>query len=1571
MPQGWTDEHYSAAKQRLGLPEEWTSEHVDLYLQKTSGVPQTQGPQATHSGDGDDVGPGLGRAFLHGIQYDTPEALIYRYGKGMALEPDEDDYNIAEQVARGLGSFVSPTSILLFIAGGGLGGGVAKKLGVDGVKRLVVKKVIEHGARQAGAVGLERMGRDAIEQKIKTGEIDVNQVLTEGLKGAGLGLATGPAAALGPAGRTLQAAAKGSRKGASTALTEASAALEPKFSLMARPGVGVASRLSETAGSRVANAARRGLQGGTEGAIFGVGGPLMEGQSPTGEDIGTGVGTMLALTGLGALGGRMKGTHGKALSLLRDHTEGKKVLRERVKSAELDALLAREPAGEAAQVLDPQARRRLPPKTELADRGNPVPPPRGSSQWPMDRSVLEKPAEFAGELQNIVTEFQVWGERTGRLRPDQVRFLDKVANDAAGMKWLSESDASTVKSQLVDVFGIQRWRQFLLDNRLRPDELQKGAGHLEGELPLPDKILPNRYDQRLELTKGETRADNDLILDSFYEGLPVIDKPIRPAKKSIGHRRGEWLGEATPVNPEHGQVVRGADGALLGYHGGSADLNLKDGKPFHLGTEQAAIDRITRPEVAGGGSTIQEIGIRPKKPYRVLDERDGGERTELFLLQNDPKARKALTDQGYDVVPYINAIEGPGSLSYLVLDPKIVEFTGQSVSGRVAPSGKWQPISTGGFEPGTPKRTRTAEQMNELMDRAARRGESDAWRKWADKHRTDPDLIDEAIRLMDESFEGTIGNTTRGALSVVERLSSMTTKTGEKDTGLLARQGGKIRAKAEKAYVRFMDDIHALRRFEEAVQKETGYALPAEMRPYLMGRLARSYTGRAAERIRLNLDPILKGMDDGMREEFKSLLRAERFLDRWGEFKNNESLRSKGLTHGVLLRHRETLGPKYATQLEAYKKMMTDMLYDSVGKERADVILEKNGFYTPLFAEMEAAMYGKNTGDPKAYSSPDIIKPIEGKGDLYMDPLEATIKNIYMSERYRAHRHTVEAVIELDRLAGGTGMIKPTKAAPSQHNRVLEHWEGLEKKYYEVDPDIYEAFINLDRAQMSILSKVLGAPARTLRIGATSTLSFGIRNALRDWWVNSIQSTYGFTPFDLIKGVTSVMRKDKWYTEFMESGGAMSSAVAMDHAGLHKAVNKSIANTGKGGAGKALYYLKHPIEFGRMFTEFSEAFNRVGTYRKARKYTGRYEAALEAREVTLDFSRAGTWGKHINSVVAFWNAQVQGADKMRRVAQERPESFMARTAPIAISSMALVLWNRQDPRWKDIPDYEKRANWIFMMPGVDKIWKMTKPFDYGMLYGSVPELFVESTLDRNPDAASDLWDMISSVTPSLNPMDLTIVTPIAEILANKSFFKDRPIVPRSQEDLWPHLQFGRYTGRTSKEFTKGMARIWGEEHGYSPRYMEHLWKGYTGGLGKLAMQAIDVAWDMASPPDIQLGAKVWHKDLPVMRDFDVRHPSQGGQFVSDFYDLGYEARSALASAEESGQRPERWARRVDAIYSATRNRMNKFQKKIQRIDENNLMGGKAKNEAYDEVYEKINRTAERAYLRMLEARWEE
>jgi hypothetical protein len=132
------------------------------------------------------------------------------------------------------------------------------------------------------------------------------------------------------------------------------------------------------------------------------------------------------------------------------------------------------------------------------------------------------------------------------------------------------------------------------------------------------------------------------------------------------------------------------------YHAGGDVLDvIKSGKTFHVGTEASAVERVSRPVEGGQLRTVHQVEINVKTPYlvndEILDERTDDGRTELFIIQNMKSRQEELVAAGYDAVPYINAVEDVGSLSYMILIPDAVRVTGKKTAGKTSYAGKWQP----------------------------------------------------------------------------------------------------------------------------------------------------------------------------------------------------------------------------------------------------------------------------------------------------------------------------------------------------------------------------------------------------------------------------------------------------------------------------------------------------------------------------------------------------------------------------------------------------------------------------------------------------------------------------------------------------------------------------------------------------------------------------------------------------------------------------------------------------------------------------------------------------------------
>ena len=118
-----------------------------------------------------------------------------------------EDYDFWEKVAKGLGANLDPISLALFFAGGGVGGAVAKKVGVQaavkiaakaGAKRAVrtaMKDIAARGIVGSAQFGLHAAGAEGIRQAVAK-DADVAKLLREAAIGTLTGAAVGPAAGI-------------------------------------------------------------------------------------------------------------------------------------------------------------------------------------------------------------------------------------------------------------------------------------------------------------------------------------------------------------------------------------------------------------------------------------------------------------------------------------------------------------------------------------------------------------------------------------------------------------------------------------------------------------------------------------------------------------------------------------------------------------------------------------------------------------------------------------------------------------------------------------------------------------------------------------------------------------------------------------------------------------------------------------------------------------------------------------------------------------------------------------------------------------------------------------------------------------------------------------------------------------------------------------------------------------------------------------------------------------------------------------------------------------------------------
>jgi len=86
------------------------------------------------------------------------------------------------------------------------------------------------------------------------------------------------------------------------------------------------------------------------------------------------------------------------------------------------------------------------------------------------------------------------------------------------------------------------------------------------------------------------------------------------------------------------------------------------------------------------------------------------------------------------------------------------------------------------------------------------------------------------------------------------------------------------------------------------------------------------------------------------------------------------------------------------------------------------------------------------------------------------------------------------------------------------------------------------------------------------------------------------------------------------------------------------------------------------------------------------------EAALKAREVNLDYERAGVSGKQYNRVAAFFNANLQSPDKAMRAWKERPYEKMAKILMFVVLP-SIAAWTMAHRNEEGAKEYEQIPRW--------------------------------------------------------------------------------------------------------------------------------------------------------------------------------------------------------------------------------------------------------------------------------------
>lgn len=549
-------------------------------------------------------------------------------------------------------------------------------------------------------------------------------------------------------------------------------------------------------------------------------------------------------------------------------------------------------------------------------------------------------------------------------------------------------------------------------------------------------------------------------------------------------------------------------------------------------------------------------------------------------------------------------------------------------------------------------------------------------------------------------------------------------------------------------------------------------------------------------------------------------------------------------------------------------------------------------------------------------------------------------------------------------------------------------------RWFEVhEPGLYDAITAIGPQNTEQVLRWFQAGAQTLRKYATATLGFVLgRNPARDVMSAVVQSRAGFRPTDFLRGLFGYLGHDEAYQLYVHSGAGQATLVAADRDLIRRRL-KDLGRT------KTRQFLNHtvlgPIDGLQALSQALETATRLGEFKRTLKKLGVSEGgllqgALNARDVTQDFSVMGRQVRAWNRYVAFSGARVGGYTRLYQAWQEgggggktppgappgtppggatggfgKPRSH-GEAGPIAflwksLSSITLVsvlLWvlHKDDDQYTDLPAWERNAYWHIPIPGGGYI-KIVKPFELGQLFGTSVEMALDWLVKHDPTIVNRLPDK-STATQMLLMAVPTILLPPIEVAANYDFFRDRAIVNPYDTDLEPSLQYNRWTTETAKRLGKWLD--------LSPAKIETLIYGYTAGVGSGTLQGIDL---LTPGSGSTLSSDPGH--WPVVGSLYRAQVSSDAQSLTDFYEARDRlngVKGSLTRYRQQGQSAQADTLRTDnadLLHREGAIRGTDAQLKAQRSQVNRIFANPAltpaqKRQQLDAVYRRMRQAARRA-----------
>lgn len=828
-----------------------------------------------------------------------------------------------------------------------------------------------------------------------------------------------------------------------------------------------------------------------------------------------------------------------------------------------------------------------------------------------------------------------------------------------------------------------------------------------------------------------------------------------------------------------------------------------------------------------------------------------------------------------------------------------------------------------------------------------------------------------------------------------------------------------IKDSFHKMYTCMVDDMHPLAMLMKRIESEIGQKVEygrnvyqkalmarnvAAARAYMlltggkdlnetMKILNQTYKGAVTKKVSLQsiLDTLSKVSDadvqkTGAKTAYDALgnyliaMRTEELVKRYGD----EYMRSAGFTEEDTKSIIDNTPQAIKDAAQMYWDFNTNLVnimqqQGIISKELAGK-LRAYKYYCPMYRDMQAGMgieeaddmirgMGAFTNGGGYVNVKNGIKEVEGGGKRpILDPIvslaQSTVATISRCERNQVGK----TFVQLGQDFAGLGDIvvrDPSLKHADVKAFAFTVWENGKEVVYRTTPEIYEILTQNDTpTNMAVLNMSRGI-AQCLRRGATISPSFIIRNFMRDTISATINSKFRFIPvIDSIRGSWKLHHDKQFYAEYHASGVSMSTFVKSDLRSNKKLVNEMLGDKFDD-SNKVLRAIKKLISWAWLkydkFGNLVEDSTRAAEFMKARdKGLTIDQAGALAKDITLNFSRHGKWGKTANRYIPFFNATIQGTDKFIRTFHDAPlKTIICTAAYIILPSLALWAINHDDDWYKSLDANTRYTNWCISL-GNGTHLLIPKPQEVGILFGSGVEAVLDQMYGTDPHSIKK-WarQYRDALIPNLMP---TVVRPLIEWMADYSFWTNRDLIPERLKNEPSESQYTNYTSELAKFLgdtfiARGLS--------LPPVAIDNWISSWFGSAGRTLAAALDTPIGAITGHGKPVEpAKYWY-EMPVIGSF-IRQDNQNSEYVQRLYDLqktlSDDYKRSGKKQVQKGKKDPNKPKSLKAV-DTTINTVSKLNKEIRTIQDSPKYSAEQKRSEIDKRRTKINGLAKKVVLK--------